>query len=174
MRKNQDSQTKSVFRRKREALSLSREKAGELLDGMQPERIERTESGKLPARPEEVLIMAKGYKAPELCNHYRAHECAIGKECVTEVTLEDLSRITLRMLSSINTLESNQRRLIEIAADGEIGEDEIEDFVDMQMELEQLPVAIEMLQLWTEQMIVDGRINSDKHEKIKASKTTKR
>ena len=90
MRKKQDSQTKSVFRRKREALSLSREKAGELLDGMQPERIERTESGKLPARPEEVLIMAKGYKAPELCNHYCAHECAIGKEYVTEVTLEDL------------------------------------------------------------------------------------
>ena len=78
------------------------------------------------------------------------------------------------MLSSINTLESNQRRLIEIAADGEIGEDEIEDFVDMQMELEQLSVAIEMLQLWTEQMIVDGRINSDKYEKTKASKTTKR
>lgn len=75
---------KSVYQLKREELGLSREKASELLDGIPPERIERIESGKFSAHPDEVIQMASKYQAPELCNYYCANECEIGKHVNAE------------------------------------------------------------------------------------------
>ena len=91
---------KTVYQQRREELGLSREKASELLEGISPERIERIESEKLTAYPEEVVMMAEKYKDPLLCNHYCANECAIGKRFVPEVKIKDLTRIVLEMLAS--------------------------------------------------------------------------
>lgn len=49
---------KTLYQLRREELGLSREKASELLEGIPPERIERIESGKFTAHPDEVVIMA--------------------------------------------------------------------------------------------------------------------
>ena len=50
---------KTIYQTRREELGLSREKASELLEFMTPERIERIESGKFTAHPDEVVLMAK-------------------------------------------------------------------------------------------------------------------
>ena len=46
----------------REELGLSREKAGELLEAVTPERIEKIESGKSLPHPDEVLTIADKYR----------------------------------------------------------------------------------------------------------------
>ena len=89
-------------------LGLSREKASELLETIPPEKIERIESGKFTAYPDEVLAMAEKYGAPNLCNYYCANECEIGKQYVPEVKIRHLSQIVLEMLASLNSVKNGK------------------------------------------------------------------
>ena len=63
-------QNKNKYQLAREELGLSREKAGELLETVTPERIEKIESEKSRPYPDEVLTMAQKYRRPGLCNYY--------------------------------------------------------------------------------------------------------
>jgi hypothetical protein len=155
---------KNIYFQRREELKLTREQASELLEYVSPERLEKIENEKVEPRPDEVLIMAKKYKSPELCNYYCSHQCPIGNQYVPEIKIQDLSQIILRMISSLNEVQDKQKRLINITADGKIDDDEIEDFVSIQEELEKISVSVETLQLWTEQMLANGSINIDKYE----------
>ncbi len=161
---------KTIYQQKREALGLSREKAGELLEVIPPERIERIESGKFTAHPDEIIVMAEKYCDPQLCNYYCANECEIGKQYVPEVKIKDLSQIVLEMLASLNTVKKHQERLIEITADGLIDDDEIEDFIQIQDELEKISITVETLQLWSEKTIASGKINMDAYRTARAKK----
>lgn len=160
-------QNKSIYQMCREELGLSREKASELLDGINPERIERIENGKFTAYPDEVLVMAEKYNAPQLCNYYCANECQIGKQYVPEVKIKDLTQIVLEMLASLNTVKKRQERLIEITADGIIESDEVEDFIQIQKDLEKISITVESLQLWAEQKIAAGEIDLEAYNKSK-------
>jgi hypothetical protein len=166
--RNDKAKEKSPFRLRREELGYSREKAAELIDGMTVERLERIENGKLDVRPDEILVMSRTYRKPELANHYCSHLCAIGRSYVPEVVVDDLPRVTLRMVASIESLKKCKKRLVEIAADGIIDETEVADFLGLQEKLEELSVAIESLQLWTEQMVADGIIDETAYNREKA------
>ena len=158
---------KNAYQLAREKLGLTREKAGELLDGMTAERIEKIESGKSLAHPDEVLIMSKGYKMPELCNYFCARECPIGEKYVPEIAPRSLSEIVLEMLASLNTMQRSRERLIEITSDGKVSDDQVEDFVRIQQELERISVTVEALQLWAERMLAEGKINLELYKKFK-------
>jgi len=160
-------ENKTVYQIRREELGLSREKASELLETIPPERIERIETGKFTAYPDEILVMAEKYQDPGLCNHYCANECAIGKQYVPEVKMQDLSQIVLGMLASLNTVKKQQERLIEITADGIIEADEVGDFIRIQDELEKISITVEALQLWAEQKLASGEIDIEAYNKAK-------
>lgn len=160
---------KNVYHTTREALGLSREKACEILDGMPPERIEKIENERVVPHPEDILAMARGYKAPHLCNYYCSNQCPIGQQYVPEVEEKALSQIVLEMLSYLNSINKEKDRLIEITANGRIDVCEIDDFIHIQRELEKVSVAVETLQLWAEKMIATGAIDKDEYEKRKRS-----
>jgi len=61
-------------------------------------------------------------------------------------------------------MERKKERFIEIASDGTVRQDELEDFVYIQKELERISVTVEALQLWTEKMISIGIIDRDAYE----------
>ena len=155
---------KNRYQLVREELGLSREKASGLLEAVTPERIEKIESGKSLPHPDEVLTMAAKYRRPSLCNYYCSHECPIGKEYVPEVEVKELSSIVLEMLASLNSVHKQKDRLIEIAADGRITGDEIEDFIHIQEELERISVTVETLQLWAEKMLATGTIDAEQYK----------
>ena len=104
--------------------------------------------------------MADCYKNPSLCNYYCSQECPIGQEYVPEVKFKELSQITLEMLASLNSLEKEKNRLIEITVDGIISDDEMKDFEKIQWQLAQIAMAIDSLQLWVQKAIVDGRLDA--------------
>ena len=158
---------KTVYQLRREELGLSREKASELLEVIPPERIERIENGKYTAHPDEVIVMAEKYQAPELCNYYCSNECEIGRQYVPEIKIKDLAQIVLEMLASLNSIEKRRDRMIEITADGSIQENEVEDFVRIQEDLERISVTVETLQLWAEQKIAAGEIDLERYNAIK-------
>ena len=158
-------ENKTRYQLAREELGLSREKASELLETIAPERIEKIESERSLPRPDEVLIMAEKYKTPSLCNYFCARQCPIGQQYVPEIRSSELSDIVLKMLASLNAMDRKKERLIEIAADGTISKDEIDDFVRIQKELERISVTVETLQLWVEKMPANGRIDTEAYNK---------
>lgn len=135
MAKKSTKENKSVYMRSRESARLTREAASERLGFISADRIYRIENGTTP-NPEEVLQMAEGYRDMSLCNYYCAHECRIGQEYVPEVQIKELSQITVEMLATLNNLNRDKDRLLEIAVDGMVSEDEIPDFLAIQDSLE--------------------------------------
>ncbi len=153
-------ENKTIYQLTRESLKLTREDASQLLETMSPERIEKIENERSMPHPDEVLLMSDKYKQPGLCNHYCANQCPIGRQYVPEVKIKELSQIVLEMLASLNSMNKQKERLIEITADGKITEDELEDFIHIQEELERISITVETLQLWCEKMLDNGIIRS--------------
>lgn len=151
-------ENKNVYQQAREDRELTREAAALQLEFISDDRIEKIESDKVIARPEEVMKMAECYKHPELCNYYCSHECPIGQRYVPEVGLKELSQISLEMLASLNALEKQKNRLIEIAVDGIVHKDEKEDFIKIRDQLEEMSKAISALTIWVDNAVNTGKI----------------
>ena len=156
-------ENKNKYQLIREELGLTREKASELLEVISPERLEKIENERSEPHPDEVLLMSQKYKKPSLCNHYCANQCPIGQQYVPEVQVKELSSIVLEMLASLNAVHKQKDRLIEIAADGKISGDEIDDFIHIQQELERISITVETMQLWSEKMLANGVIDADQY-----------
>ena len=154
-------ENKNIYQISRENAELTREVAAEALEFISSDRIEKIENEKSYPHPDEILAMADCYKNPSLCNYYCSHECPIGQEYVPEVVAKDLSVITLEMLSTLNTLSKEKDRLIDIAADGKVSEDEIPDFLEIKENLENMSLAIDSLKLWVEHTIASGEIDKE-------------
>lgn len=153
---------KNIYQISREEQGLTRDKASELMDYISADRIEKIESEKSIPHPDEILAMADCYKNPSLCNYYCSHECPIGQEYVPEIQIKELSQITLEVLASLNAIEKQKNRLVEITVDGKIAEDEIEDFKKIEAQLAQISLAVDSLQLWIQKAIADGNLESMK------------
>lgn len=154
-------ENKNIYQISRENVNLTRDAASEQLEFISSDRIEKIENEKSYPHPDEILAMADCYKNPSLCNYYCSHECPIGQEYVPEVTAKDLSVITLEMLSTLNTLSKERDRMIDIAADGKVTEDEITDFLRIKEYLENMSLTIESLKLWVENTIASGKIDKN-------------
>ena len=164
MARKSTKENKTIYQRTREGLELTREQASELMVTMSPERIEKIENERSMPHPDEVLLMSDQYKQPDLCNYYCANQCPIGAQYVPEIKIKDLSQIVLETIASLNAMQKKKDRLIEITVDGEITDDELEDFVQIQQELEKISVAVETLQLWCERMLDTGAIDREQYE----------
>ncbi len=164
-------ENKNIYQISRENINLTRSQASEKLDFISESQIENFESGKTLPKPEDVLKMADAYKKADLCNYYCSHECAIGKIYIPEVRADALPQIILEMLASLNSVNSEKERLIEITADGKISDDELEDFAAIQDRLSQISMTVDALQLWVENTIASGLIDRKKLDRIR-TKTT--
>lgn len=153
---------KNIYHISREEAGLTREAASELMDFVSADRIEKIESEKSAPHPDEILAMAATYKKPALCNYYCSKGCPIGREYVPEIQVKDLAQITLEMLASLNSVEKEKNRLIEITSDGSISEDEYEDFAMIQEKLEQISMTADALKLWVRERIASGDIDKEK------------
>ena len=160
-------ENKTIYHKTRESLKLTREAAAELLETIAPERIEKIENERCLPHPDEVLVMAEKYKQPSLCNYYCANQCPIGQQYVPEIKVKDLSQIVLEMLASLNAMNKQKERLIEITVDGKITGDELKDFIYIQEELERISIAVETLQLWSERMLATGVIDENLYNACK-------
>ena len=161
MGKKSVKENKNIYQQYRENAELTRDKASEIMGFVSADRIEKIESEKSLPHPDEILAMAECYKQPDLCNYFCSHECPIGQEYVPEVKIKDLSQITLEMVASLNSLEKEKNRLIEITVDGQITEDEFEDFKRIQAQLDNISMAVDSMKLWIQKTIADGKLAQD-------------
>ena len=145
---------KSVYQQLREEMGLTREKAADLMQLISPERLEKIENGKTSIQPEDIVIMADCYQKPSLCNYFCTKECAIGKDTIAEIPEKDLPHITIEMLSALNKINVEKERLIDIAEDGQISDDEREDFLKIKAILDKMALSVASLQLWIDQTMI--------------------
>ena len=159
----------NIYCDRRQKADMTRAQASEATF-ISESRIEKIESGKIEPHPEDVYQMSKAYGDPALCNYYCSQVCQIGREYVPEVKVKDLSQITIEILASLNALNKEKDRLIEIVADGKIEGDEIEDFAAIQEQLEDLALTVDSLQLWLNKTIADGKIDEDALNQVRAKR----
>lgn len=150
-------ENKNIYQISRDDTNLSRKAAAKQMEFISSDRIEKIENETSVPHPDEILAIAQYYQNPFLCNYYCSHECPLGQEYVPEVAAKELSVITLEMLSTLNTLSREKDRLIDIAADGEITDDEIPEFLKIKNHLEKMSLSIESLKLWIERTIASRK-----------------
>ena len=147
-------ENKSIYHLCREDAGYTRAEASDKIAGMTESRLEKIESGKTPPYPEDIVNMAAAYQRPDLCNIYCAQMCEVGKDKILAVECnKGLAQITLEMLSILNTVTKEKDRLVDIVVDGEISEDEMQEFLQIQDNLEKMELAIESLKLWVKKAV---------------------
>ena len=127
----------------------SREGAAEEV-GMSEDAIKNTELGLEKCMPvDKAVLLADLYNAPELLNYYCLNECPIGKNHPISDKVVNIERITVKLLRSLNTekLEDLKERMIQIAGDGEITKDEIEDLDGVISYLDDLSTTVSELRI---------------------------
>ena len=142
----------------RQELGLTREEASELLEYISDDRLEKIENNRAFAHPDEVLLMAEKYKNPQLCNYYCSNECPIGKKYVPHLEVTDLKDLTFDMIMSLEKITKDKDRFVEIARDGKVTKDELNDFMEIQSNLDEMSATIHKLKLFIESKILNNEI----------------
>ena len=152
---------KNIYQICREESELTRERASEMMTGVSASRIEKIEYNLQDPTPYDIVQMADCYKRPDLCNYYCSHKCEIGYRYVPEIEMSELSSIILETIASLDEINPLTGRLIQIARDGKITDDEIKDFAFISHKLDKVSVAIDALNLWVNKTASENNINID-------------
>lgn len=159
MGKQSTRENKTIYQLYREAQGLTREKASEKMVGISASRIEKIEYEVQEPTPYDVVQMADCYKRPDLCNYFCSHRCEIGDRYVPEIEISELSNIILETIASLNEINPLTGRLIQIARDGKITDDEIKDFAFISKKLDEVSLAIDAPNLWVDKTASENNIN---------------
>lgn len=158
-------ENKNIYQEARDELGWSREKAADEILKIENGRygyvdkykLVKIEEESIKIQPDDIVALSKAYKKPELRNHYCCHDCEIGKIDAPEVIYKDnVHEILVNMACSLETVNSNKMRLMEILADGKVDETEMPDLNKILDELEKISMTIEAIQLWCEKMKING------------------
>lgn len=161
MGKQSTRENKTIYQLCREECGLTREKASESMTGISVSKIEKIEYELQEPTPYDIVQMADCYKRPDLCNYYCSRKCAIGDRYVPEIEVSELSNIILETIASLNEINPLTSRLIQIARDGKITDDEIKDFAFISKKLDEVSLAIDSLNLWVDKTAGENNINID-------------
>lgn len=161
MGKQSTRENKNIYQLCREECGLTREKASECMVGISASRIEKIEYELQEPTPYDVVQMADCYKRPDLCNYFCSHKCEIGNHYVPEIEVSELPNIILETIASLNEINPLTGRLIQIARDGKISDDEIKDFAYISKKLDEISLAIDSLNLWVDKTASENGINID-------------
>lgn len=148
------------FRARKEASEYnerlsSREGAAELL-GISASTLADYELGITKFVPvDKVVLMADLYNHPELRTGYCKYECPIGKHIPLATSVRGIEGIALRLIREFdsNKIKDMQRRLVDIAADGTIYDEEKPVLKDILEKLDDISVAISELKLAGEKVL---------------------
>lgn len=137
---------------------LSRAGAAEELN-MSEDAVKDAELGLNKCMPvDKAVLMADLYRKPELRNYYCLHECPIGRTLAISAETPGLERVTLKLLKNLRVedLEDVKEKMLDIAEDGKITEDERPDLEAILTYLDQLSKTVSELRILGEKALGDG------------------
>ncbi len=124
----------------------SREGAAEIM-AIDRGRLYRIEKGVANPYPEEIHLMSGLYNAPELENYYCTSICPLGGN-IPKADISSLDRISLRAVYILREMDSVQKLLVDITADGVVSADEVEGMHKILGTLEELEQVAQSLKIW--------------------------
>ncbi|MDD3185995.1 MAG: transcriptional regulator [Anaerostipes sp.] len=95
-----------------------------------------------------IVLMADAYHAPELLNYYCSCECPIGKGRIKKIEQKNLEQITLQIANTISEAEQTKNKLMKIAEDGMVDQDEEEQMNDICQYFTKFQQMVGELGLW--------------------------
>ena len=161
MGKQSTRENKTIYQICREKAGLTRSEASEKMTAVSDSKIEKFEYEMQDPTPYDIIQMADAYKRPDLCNYFCSHKCEIGHRYVPEVEVSDLSDIILETIASLNEINPHTTRLIRIARDGKISDDEMKDFAYISKKLDEISLAVDSLNLWVDKTASEQGLNID-------------
>lgn len=132
----------------------SREKASEII-GVSESQLASYELGNTKSvPPDKVNIMADIYNRPDLKTHYCKNECPLGKNLPIATEIRTIEQIALHMFKSmkLTNMDAIKEQLIEIAADGEVTQEEMKMLLDISMKLHEMAEAISSVKLLVDKL----------------------
>lgn len=127
---------------------LASREGAEEITSINAKKIQRIETSEATPWPEEVLVLADAYKAPELCNYYCTHCCKIGCQNQQRVEVAELDRVTVKIMSAFRRDSDIKDMLLDITADGIIETSERSQLAQILASLDKISVAAAELKLW--------------------------
>ena len=115
-------------------------------------RLVKIEEETVKIQPEDIVALSKAYNMPELRNHYCTHQCDIGRIDAPEVVYDNVHEILVNMSVTLESVNAQKMRLMEILADCKVDQTEMADLDRILDELEKISMTIEAIQLWCEKM----------------------
>ena len=118
--------------------------------GLSEDAVKSAELGLYKCMPvDTAVLMADGYNAPELLNCYCLHECPIGRERALSDEVVSLDRATVKLIRQLRTEELSElkNKLLDIAEDGVISEDELPDLRGILEYLDELTKTVSELKV---------------------------
>lgn len=127
----------------------SREGAAELL-GMSSSSVADAELGITKCMPvDKAVLMADLYNAPQLLNHYCLNECPIGCRHSISEDLDSIERVTVKLLRclKIEDLDKLKDKMLKIASNGIVSEDDFDDLKDVISYLDNIGKIISQIKM---------------------------
>lgn len=127
----------------------SREGAAELLS-MSVSAVTDAELSLSKCMPvDKACLMAELYRAPELLNHYCLMECPIGRNLPISDEVVSIERVTLKLLKGlrVDQLVEMKNKLVDIAEDGKISDEEKPELRNILDYLDELSRTVSELRL---------------------------
>lgn len=90
-----------------------------------------------------------------------SHRFEIGDRYVPKIEVSELSNIILETIASLDEINPLTGRLIQIARDGKITDDEIKDFVLISTRLDEISLAIDALNLLVDKTVGENNLNME-------------
>lgn len=130
----------------------SREIASIIL-GIERTRLAHIELQDVLIHPDEAVVMADKYKAPELLNYCCTKCCPIGVIDVEPVEVMSIEKIAVRLLRTLGDVADIEKAIIEIAAKEKVTEDEIRKLNEILEKLKRLAKIKNELAVYLRRMI---------------------
>ena len=110
--------------------------------------IARIELGTLTPYPEEAVLMADAYNAPNLMNHFCTAECPIGKRIMMQADLEQLDKMAIDILAAVHGVANVSDAVLTIVADGRVSGEEMDELQKVMENMQQVAKAASELQIY--------------------------
>lgn len=155
----------TIYEEARKKKNISREQASEMIGDLSVDQLGRIERGEIQnLTPEYVEKLAEGYEAPYLRNYYCSYECEIGKKKGENlpVKTKSISQIAIETYNATKRIEKYKERMLEIVEDEAVSVDEIDDFKEIEANLEKMANIIENFRLWIANERCKGSLKADR------------
>ena len=140
---------------------FSREGASEL-SGIEQRRLANIELDLRTPYPEEVVLMADTYNAPELLNWHCTRDCPIGRRTMSRLTVFDGKEATLNLYAAFLKIEEEGKGAInklvqQVSGDGELDENAMPLIEQLKRLADDFYVRAQELALCAEKNLKNGK-----------------